>query len=117
MIEHECLKGVKINNERPRQRGHAIKYEAKNSCTFMYVKGSDLNATKYFNKKIKYYKLCSNEFFCEHKSLFPFQIKKEKCIICGKETDLLENNKCLECEITEMADKKADEFINQEWAI
>ena len=95
-----------------------IKYKkgrsAKDSqCSFIYEKCFDVNKKNNEDKK-EVYNFCSNPFFCENKSLFKFEPKINKCA-CGKILFDKKQQKCFNCELTEMANKKAEEEINKEW--
>ncbi len=114
MNEYLCLLNEEEANKQIK-RGRMKKIG--NECAFLYLKREEIKIEFGVNMA-KHYKLCSNQFFCEHKSLFIFQFAKKSCITCGKITDLLnDNDKCFECEITEMANKKAKEILDKEWAI
>lgn len=94
------------------------KYKMMDSqrCSFQYAKNLHVNSTFNRSKQNKdIYLFCSNPFFCEHKSLFIFEEKKHLCK-CGKQLPK-DQTVCLECELTENAEKKASEIINLEWAV
>jgi hypothetical protein len=109
MDEYICLKGG-IIKKKFKKGSHA----KDNHCGFIYEKCLDVNLNSNTEKK-DVHVFCSNKYFCPDKSLFKFENKINKCI-CGKILLDKKQRKCLNCELSEMADKKAEEEINREWS-
>jgi hypothetical protein len=109
MNEYTCNNNDKIIRNSDMRKYH--------QCEYLYVKGSMERSTNSVHQIITYTKLCASPYTCKNKSKIVFTQLEKKCIICNKQTSFLENHKCLECNLTEMADNKASEIIIQEWAI